>query len=251
MIRGLYTAAAGMTVTQKQSETIAENLDNARNPGYMEKQANMVAFPTMLMERLEGKETPYPPAQMIGTMGTGVMVDTITYRTAPGQIQTTNSPTDMALDQGFFVVQTLAGERYTRDGHFALDGNGMLRTDDGNLVLGEKGAIGPLSKEFTVDLNGTIWDNGQAVDRLRVVDIPGTALQKEGQTTFYAATQNPTPVNAENIRVRQGLLEESNVDLNSMMVKMISVMRSYEANQKVIQNQDDILGKAVNEIGKI
>lgn len=251
MIRGLYSSAAGMLVTQKLTETIGENLDNIRNPGYREEQNVVTAFPTLLLDRISssGKGTEKVP---IGSMGTGVISDRVTMKIGAGLVEETDQPTDVALvSQGFFVVQTLAGERYTRNGHFELDETNRLRTTAGNLVLGENGEIGPLSSNFTVEYDGTIKDNGQVVDRLRIVDIPGAALQREGKTTLYQTTQTPVAVARDSIQMRQGAIEESNVNVDDQMVKMVVAMRAYEANQKVLQIQDQTLEKAVNEVGRV
>lgn len=247
MIRGLYSSATGMLVNQKLSGTIGENLDNVRNLGYREEQAIVTSFPSMLLQRMNGSEK-----VSIGGMGTGVEANGLAFKISTGLVVETSQPTDVALvSQGFFVVQTLAGERFTRNGHFQLDDANRLRTTAGNLVLGENGEIGPLGPDFTIDYDGTIKDNGQIVDRLRIVDIQGTDLQREGKTTLYNTNEVPVPVARDAIQIRQGAIEESNVNVNDQMVKMVVAMRAYESSQKVLQIQDQILKKAVNEIGKV
>ena len=250
MIRGLYSSAAGMLVTQKLTGTIGENLDNLRNPGYREEQNLVMSFPALLLHRISaGNRAEKVP---IGGMGTGVQADRTALKIASGLVIETNQPTDVALvSQGFFVVQTLAGERFTRNGHFELDEVNRLRTTAGNLVLGENGEIGPLGSDFLIEYDGTIRDNGQIVDHLRIVDIQGTELQREGKTTLYNTTQIPVQVARDAIQMRQGAIEESNVSVNDQMVKMVVAMRAYEANQRVLQIQDQALEKAVNEVGKV
>jgi len=137
MIRGLYSSATGMIVNQKLTGSIEENLDNLRNPGYREEQNIVTSFPSLLLQRIsagdEGENVP------IGGMGTGVVADRLAMKLSSGLVVETNQPTDVALvSQGFFVVQTTAGERFTRNGHFELDEANRLRTTAGNLVLGEK-----------------------------------------------------------------------------------------------------------------
>jgi len=247
VIRGLYTSATGMLAAQTQSEIIGDNVANVKTPGYREQVASNSSFPSQLIERLGGNPT--AEAVQIGGMGTGVGIDRGVLSNVQGAIQSTNFKTDFALTSpGYFVVQTPGGERYTRNGHFQLNANGMLQTPDGNAVLGGKGPIGPLSSEFSVSKDGNIMDNGQSVDRLRVVDIPTNALNREGQS-LYSASQ---PVQASPAaQVLQGSVEASNVDVSGQMVQMMTVMKAYEANQKVIQTEDGMLDKAVNEVGKI
>jgi len=249
MLRGLYTGASGMLAAQTQSEIIADNVANIRTPGYKGEEASNKAFPSMLLERTSTVGG-MPENMPIGGMGAGVVVDQITRMNVQGALQTTELSTDLALTtDGYFAVETPNGERYTRNGHFQLNSEGMLQTVEGFPVLGDNGPIGPLTKDFTVDPNGTIMDEGQAMGRLRIVEIPKEALIREGQS-LYVSNQ-PAQAFVGNAGIQQGVVEGSNVDMSGQMVKMITVMRAYEANQKVIQTQDATLDKAVNEVGKI
>jgi len=247
VIRGLYTSATGMLATQTQSEFIGDNVANAKTPGYKEELASNISFPSHLIERRGGNLI---SEAQLGGLGTGVRVDRALLSNVQGVLQTTNLKTDLALTApGYFVVQTPEGERYSRNGHFELDSNGMLQSPEGYTLLGENGPIGPLSSEFSVGTDGTIIDQGQNVDRLRVVEIPSDALKREGQS-LYSSTQ-PVQVGGAGAQVLQGTIEASNVDLSGQMIQMMTVMKAYEANQKVIQTQDEMLAKAVNEVGKI
>lgn len=245
MIRGLYTSATGMLAAQTQSEIIGDNVANVKTPGYKEQIASNLAFPLRSLERDGGNQA----SVQIGGLGTGVSVDRTVLSNVLGAVQPTNVKTDLALTTpGYFAIQTAGGVRYTRNGHFQLDANGNLLTQDGNPVLGERGPIGPLSSDFSVQADGTVLDKGQNIDRIQVVDIPTTALQREGQS-LYSATQ---PVQASTtVQILQGSIEASNVDVSGQMVQIMTVMKAYEANQKVIQTEDSMLDKAVNEVGKI
>lgn len=249
MLKGLYIGASGMLATQTQSDIIADNVANLRTPGYKSEESSNKAFPNLLLERVS-KVGEMPENIPIGSMGAGVVVDQITRMNVQGSLQTTDLATDLALTtNGYFAVETPNGERYTRNGHFQLNSEGMLQTAEGFPVLGENGPIGPLSKDFTVDKQGAIRDRGETIGRLRIVEIPLEGLVREGQS-LYVSNQ-PVRAITGNAGIQQGSIEGSNVDMSGQMVKMITVMRAYEANQKVIQTQDATLEKAVNEIGKI
>lgn len=253
MIKGLYTAASGMLAAKTQSEVIADNVANLRTPGYKVEVSSNKAFPELLMSRIRTENEHNgltPDRTIIGTMGSGVVVDEITRMNHPGALQSTERPTDLAItSEAYFVVQTPNGERFTRNGQFQLNALGILQTSDGYPVLGQGGVIGPLSKDFTVDSFGVIRDNGEYVDQLRLVQADPNDLVREGQSLFNA--QGPVEEYNGDGGIRQGFIESSNVDLTGQMVKMITVMRAYEANQKVIQTQDATLEKAVNEIGRL
>jgi len=255
LIRGLYTAAAGMMVTAKQSDTIDENIENLRNPGYRETQEIITSFPRLMAQRVDPKNsTGISEKTNIGILGTGVVVDSKYYIDKPGNIRQTENKTDFAINSGgYFVVETLAGERYTRNGHFQVDPSRRLRTSGGNPVLGENGVIGPLPQNFTIDTDGTITDTDThaVIDKLRIVDIPASSLKKEGMTTLFSSTEQPKDMDKDSLRIYQGYIEESNVNIDGQMVKMLEVVRAYSANQKVIQTNDSLLEKAVNDIGKV
>jgi len=255
MIRGLYTAAAGMLLNEKRSSTIDQNLENIHTPGYRQANERVVSFPRLLVNRLAKQQnTGRPEMVPLGIMGTGVLADREMYKQTLGTIRETGNRTDLALTgEGFFAVETLQGERYTRNGHFQLDPSGYLRTAGGNLVLGLNGPIGPLPEDFKVEPDGTIRDSqtNQVLDRLRIVNIPAENLQRDGLTTLFRTNAEPDLMPVENIRIEQGFVEESNVDLTEQMVSMLEVARAYSANQKVVQTHDALLQKAVNEIAKI
>lgn len=249
MIRGLYTSTSGMLAIQAQSEIIGDNSANISTPGYKEEQASLKSFSNVLLERTGGGAGRESAPSSIGNMGMGVSVDRVLKNDAIGAVQVTERETDLALQSsGYFAVQTPEGTRYTRNGQFQLGGEGFLQTAEGYPVLGEKGVIGPLETGFTVAQDGTVSANGQVVDQLLIVDIPADSLTREGASLYntnYPVTQVVKP------EVQQGAIEGSNVDIADQTVQMMSAMRAYEANQKVIQTLDKTLDKAVNEIGRV
>lgn len=254
MIRGLYTSASGMILCNQQSEVMEDNIENLRNPGYRQASERVTSFPRLLVSRIATDNSQNQEKTALGIMGTGVYADRKYYSPEPGDLRKTENKTDLALNSaGYFVIQTIDGERYTRNGHFQLDPAGMLRTAGGNMVLGENGPIGPLPQKFEISLNGTVTDSEthEIIDRLRIVEIPALDLQKEGLNNLYRSESEPVEANWEDVRIHQGYVEESNVNLDAQMVKMVQVSRAYSANQKMVQINDDLLKKAANEIGKV
>lgn len=249
MIRGLYTAASGMLATQIQSELIAENVANVKTPGYQEKDGSAVAFPTLLMERVAKEFGDVPTAVPIGEMGTGVYVNQYNIVDRPAELQPGTNSNLALTSPGFFTVQTPDGLRYTRKGDFKVTNQGELQTPEGYAVMGNNGPVTNITSDFKVKPDGTVLVNNQAVDTLQIVDAPLSSLQQVGDSLYASAGQPLQP--AARVNVQQGIIEGSNVDIPGQMTKMITVMRAYEANQKVIQTQDSTLEKAVNEVGKI
>lgn len=250
MIRGLYTATSGMLANQAQNALIAENVANVRTPGYQEKEGSAVAFPTLLMQRVAKEFGDVPTATPIGQMGTGVYMNSVNIIDRPADLLP-GSNTDLALTSpGFFTVETPDGLRYTRKGDFKITDQGELQTSEGFAVLGTNGPITNLTEDFKVGLEGSILMNNQVVDTLQIVDMPLSNLQQVGDSLYVALDEGVLQPAAQ-VELQQGMLEGSNVDITGQMTKMITVMRAYEANQKVIQTQDSTLDKAVNEVGRL
>jgi len=256
VIRGLYTAAAGMMVKQVQSDVISQNLANVSTPGYRRDQVAVASFPEMLMARLNDSPSPVP----LGFVATGCVVEEISTSQREGIIEETGNPLDLALrGDAYFVVRDAQGNVfYTRDGGLMLDQEGRLVTSDGFAVLGE--IDGEWVEVYVPDghlevtkegvLHGAQTIDGRVVSNLALVagPAPGEVWQKRGSSLF----QSPTaPAPARNFQVFQGFREISNVNPVQEMVNLIAVLRAYEANQKVIQVMDTTLDKAVNEVGRV
>ncbi len=255
MIRGLYTAATGMLAQQSVQDAIAGNLANVNTAGFKQDVPTFKALHEMALSRfpggLGGRGAP------IGSIGTGVEFDRNVMDTSPGSLQRSENPLDLALSgDGYFSVMTSRGERYTRDGQFHMepegkgpDGKptGFLSDGTGNKVLGLKGPIQATGAgKVEIDAKGNVAINGKIADRLKIVTAPAASMQKEGGNVLSMQTA-PAPSKAT---VKSGFVEQSNVNVISEMVRMITVQRAYEAAQKAITSQDDSLNKAVNEIAR-
>lgn len=175
--------------------------------------------------------------------------------------------------QAFFTVRNADGEeRYSTSGKFTVNVEGQLVTSEGNLVLDRSGEpivlLEPETRtpvtnfritregRFTnVDGQALLGQNGQPMTLMITrVDDPNQ-LVREGNGLYRLAAENngvARPVNAEDqVEIRQGYIEDSNVDPTQAMVDMMSALRAYEANQKMIQYYDQSMDKAVNEVGRV
>lgn len=241
MIRGIYTSASGMAAQMRAMDISANNLANVDTTGYKKDVPALAAFPELFLRRFNDTASGLPgirPSPVpIGTLGTGVWVEEVATNLKQGSLRETGRELDFALQgDGFFVVDTPEGRRYTRNGSFYLDVDGQLVTAAGYRVLGRNGL--PL-----------YHDEEDLIDELLVVDFFPTAdLIKEGESLYRSADEGQAVAAAGII---QGALEQSNVDAVTAMVEMIDVLRAYEANQKVLQAQDQTLEKAVNEVGRL
>ncbi|WP_092423917.1 flagellar basal-body rod protein FlgF [Devosia crocina] len=168
-----------------------------------------------------------------------------------GAMVQTDAPLDVAIaGEGFFVVQTAGGERWTRAGAFQLNNEGTLVDLSGNPVLGEGGPIqfGPEETDIRISADGAISSNEGAKGRLRVVEFAEPqALVREGNNLFSGGTPAP----ATNSRVLQGFTERSNVSGVAEMAEMIRVTRAYESIASLGQKQDDMRRDAIKRLGSM
>jgi len=254
MIRGLYTAATGMLVQEKRQENITNNLVNANTTGYKKSQLAVSSFPEVLLNRIDAINGSSKGVKPVGTISNGAMLAAQTIDFTTGSLEETSNPLDLALTgQGFFTVATPQGTAYTRNGSFSLDGDGYLVDSHGNYVLGLSGPIYLNTTDFTVAKDGTVTVGDEYVDTILITNFNDqTQLQAVGNDLFTALEEaGPRQLDPAEVSLRQGFLEKANINLVEEMVNMLTVLRTYEANQKVIQTQDEILGKSVSEIGSL
>jgi flagellar basal-body rod protein FlgG len=271
-----------MRAQQWRLDALANNLANVDADGYKKEISSFKAFPELLLRRMDDDGVYQHPfgsadrAPLIGKLGTGVELNELYTSFEQGAMKETQSDFDLALDgKGFMTVATPWGERYTRNGSFQLGKEGYLETKEGYPVLGEKGPIQVQANNFQVDKQGNVWVNAAytedptrmiareantweattLLDTLKLVTFDvDRYLQKQG-SSLYRATDisgEARIMEVENRpRVVQGFTEASNVDPVLEMVQMIEVNRAYEANQKVIQTEDTMLGTLINQVGKV
>jgi flagellar basal-body rod protein FlgF len=167
----------------------------------------------------------------------------------PGTLRSTGEVLNLALEgPGFFVVDTPQGEALTRRGDFRLDSEGRLVTQDGHAVLGQSGAI-QISGTPAIAPDGAVRVGGEVVAQLRIAQVAAESQLMPLAGDLYRAAQLPEA--DLSARVRQGFLETSNVESVQEMVRLIETMRHFETVQRFVRGYDDMVGKAISELGKV
>lgn len=194
----------------------------------------------------------YSAPGIIGTLNGGSVVNSVVTSFTQGNLRETDRALDLAIKgDGFFCVRIDGEERYTRDGSFLIDAEGYLSTSEGHRVVGDLGDVYIGRQAMDVNKNGEIFLDELFWDRLKLVTFERPEeLRKIGDSLYAAGEDNDYRYGIEG-EVFQGYLETSNVNSIKEMVNMISAFRTYEANQRVIMAYDEIIGKAVNEIGRV
>lgn len=257
MIRGLYTAASGMIVRQAQMDNVTNNLANANTPGYKLQNMNFKSFDEAVVFNMDNKVGSASFKNVLGSIGMGVAIDQTNTDFTQATLQDSDRNLDFALNgDGFFTVAAPDGtERYTRAGRFLVAADGRLVTPSGYSVLGidENGNKVPINladQSIKLESDGS-FVSGNNKYRFAISQFQNTNTLERNADNMYINRGNENPVLAQNTEVKQYSLESSNVDIIKSITDMISIMRSYETNQKVIQYIDDTLDKSVNQIGKV
>ncbi len=244
MIKGLWDSGAGMIARGIQTDVTGNNLANSTTTAFKEDRLNFreLIDGRLLLDR--GRGVPSPENRLRAGFET---------RMRAGALESTGSPLDFAVNgPGFFVVETPDGERYTRDGHFALSPEGQLVTMDGFPVLGEAGPLRLGAGPVELSGDGQLSQNGTAVGSLRLAEFEQPErLNKLGRNLWVPRDEDQLPAPAEASQPVQGVLEHSNIRVVEQMVRLIEHERSYSFAHKALQIQDDSLGKTVNELGRL
>ncbi|MEA3357907.1 MAG: flagellar hook-basal body protein [Thermodesulfobacteriota bacterium] len=170
---------------------------------------------------------------------------------SPGPLQYTGNRLDVALGgQGFYKIQTPRGIEYTRNGAFSLNGDRLLVTKNGDSVLGKNGPIKIAEGNVSIGSDGIVTAGNQTVDTLVVVNFKNPRLLKKGGESYYRYQGDVQDVfTPENISIQQGYIEGSNVNPTEEMIKMIEIMRVFEATQKAMQSMGEATDKMINDVG--
>ena len=173
------------------------------------------------------------------------------YDFSQGHLSETGRTLDVALHgKGFFVIETPEGPLYTRHGVFRTNQDGQIVDSEGRLVGGSGGPltvpVGTTMSRIAVSEDGRISADGAAIGQFRVVDFPGQEdkLVAVGLSCFQVPN-DVKPVDAEDVVVRQGCQESSNVQMVDELVSMIMVTRTYEANVKLVNVKKDTTNSVI------
>jgi len=264
MLKGLYISAVGMQAQMNRMDILSNNLANVDTAAFKRDATALRSFTDELAQRLhaENNTNPVPGAQRhhrpVGPFSSGVFVDEVYTDFLQGRLRETGDQFSAAIDGGgFFTVSVPlpSGDivtRYTRDGNFTLNSQGMLVTKDGGMVLaqGNQPVYIPQGEgETTIDRYGNISLNGDTVARLMLTDFNDyTTLRKVGNN-YYDVTPQTEQIEFTGTVV-QGYIEDSNINAIREMVEIINTARIYEANSKFVSTIDQTLNKAANEVGR-
>ena len=235
---GAYSALSGMRARLEELDRLAADLANVSTAGYKTERTG-----TFMVER----------EQFSSALDAAVDVVSGVSRTdfRPGTIATTGRDLDVAIEgSGFFVIQTPAGERYTRNGAFTRSAEGVLTTAAGEPVLGDDGGEISLSPgQVSIDQSGTVRSGNTVAGQLRVVTFSSPAdLIRESGSRFKAIA-GANAEQAEGSRLLSGSLEQANVSVVDIMARLTDLTRNFESLQRGVTTfNSELDGRAISEL---
>jgi len=238
----LYISLSRQMTLRREMDVIANNIANADTTGFKVES---------LMVRTEAQA----PARMTdGGKVKFVLDDGVARDFTQGSLRQTGGDFDLAVEgKGFFQVTTDEGDRFTRDGRFTLSPEGKLTTQAGDPVMGDGGEIvldlarGPVA----IAADGTISQAGERVGKVQVFLFEDRSVLAKDQNNLLKNTSNDAPVADTASRVRQGMLEGSNVNPILQITRMIEVSRAYESVVRTMENTSDLSRRAVERLGRV
>lgn len=231
MENSIYAGLSRQSALQIQMDLIANNLANMNTPGYRNQNAIFTEYVAYNTARGTEEKDPLSLVMDYGQF----------QSTAPGPLQQTGNPLDIAIQgKGYFGVQTPEGVMFTRNGNFNVNANGEIVTGNGSLVASNGGGAISIPRDagkVTVLEDGTISTDNGPVGQLMVVEFANEQdLEAQGNGLYKTSA---APIPSEKSRVIQGFLEGSNVQPILEMTRMIDVSRAYQNSQRILQSEHE------------
>lgn len=250
MLKGIYSAAAGMTSQMIQTDVTANNLANLNTPGFKRVSLEFKTFGDALVKRIGTN-----PTKELGHYAQGSQVLKSVTNFSQGDMTQTGNVLDMSLKgDGFFTVRIPGNDAtvYTRAGSFSRDEEGFLITPDGGRVQGYNGdiLIPREAKKIVISAGGDIQVDDRNIAKLKIAQFQDQQKLEHIGSAYFKTLEDPT-LDPQGVTVEQGYLERSNSNVIQEMVNNITGLRVYETMQRTIQMQSETLGKAVNDVGRV
>jgi flagellar basal-body rod protein FlgF len=239
---GIYTAFSGLQAQMDALDMLANNLANINTAGFKEQKS----FFASLKQELDSPDASEPESALDRAVSAGSALNL-----SDGALVETHRDLDVALaGNGFLTVETPGGIRYTRNGNLITNANSVLCTSEGFPVLGEGGQITLGPGKVAINQDGEILVNGSRIDRLKISSFDNPAsLRSEGSSLLIPAQNGQVAKPASGVVIRQGFQEQSNVNPMLTTVRMVEIMRQYEAIQKGISLMfNELDAKAIEKL---
>jgi len=256
---GMYISAAGAQTSLYRTDVLASNLANLNTSAFKPDVATVRQRDAV---RVEDGLWNLPSNRLLERLGAGPMLADNRIDFKQGPIDTTGNELDLAIHgDGFFLVRTAQDRnteevRLTRDGRLALDSGGRLvRADTGHPILDDNLrpiTINPELGPVQIDRDGLIRQDGYAIGRVALVDVPDRSqLTREGNGLFGAPPETLESRSRASGRIEQRAIERSGVNEIMALNDLTSAARSIQANIGMMTYSDRMMEQAITRFGRI
>ena len=242
----IYKVLSGAVAQMRRLEVVSDNLANVNTLGH---KGGHVAFAEVLAQASQSQKE---------RAGGLVAIDEQRIDFSQGIMQQTENPLDLAIDgEGFFVIGTSRGDRYTRQGNFSRAADGTVITALGEPLLGDTGPIRVAGKDVQITTDGRVLSEGAEVGKIQVVRFTDpTTLSKEGYGLFRAPNGAAQPATVASggggagFNLLQGFVEEANVTPIDAMVSLITTQRQFDMYTRALKTIDAVTDRVITEAGR-
>ena len=235
-----YIALSRQNALWRQMDVIANNMANANTPAYKGEQ---MMFREFLVDTRSSTRATGTKLSFVQDMG-------LLRDTREGPLTKTDNPLDVGIHgDGYFQIETQAGMRYTRNGHFRLDQSGMLVNSQGFAVMDRNDnpiIFAPNETRIEIAGDGTVSTENGVVANLKVVRFANQQNLRKAGDGLYETTDQAELV--QRPQVVQGMMEESNVQPVVEITKMTELLRQYQAAQQMIEKEHERTMKAIETL---
>jgi flagellar basal-body rod protein FlgF/flagellar basal-body rod protein FlgG len=244
----MYISAEGATAQAQRLEVIANNMANADTAGFKQ---DVPLFQARFAEAIQRGQAQAGDHSM-NDIGGGVKVVGVETDYSSGELKRTGNDLDLAINgKGFFHVRGDDGQTYlSRAGEFQLNSQGQLVTQNGQrLVLDQQGGEIKLSRDVPFEIsNDGFIHQGSTTYAIGMSQPESLNDMVKIGNNLWQPTGTTQPLELKERNVRQGYVEMSGANPIRQMMAMIETTRAFEANTKMIQNQDSVTGTLISRV---
>lgn len=238
METGIYVAISGQLAAQKRLDTIAHNVANASTPGF---RAEEVSFTSLISNTNDGPVAYSSPGESFLSLESGPIVQT-------------DNPLDVAVSgKAYLALQTPQGLVYTRDGRLKVTPSGELQSINGYPVGDRSGApilLNARGGPVKIDNNGTITQDGVVRGAIGLFLLDeGAKLTRHDNSGFTSDIPANPAVDFSKVSLRQGFIEQSNVNSMLELTRLIEISRNFDAVANAVDHSERALKEAIQTLG--
>ncbi len=250
MFKGFYNLTSGMLTQGRNLDVIANNMTNVATAGFKSDRYTFSTFQEVMWKRVGNMDKKYTD---LGIQSWITAPSKLYTDYEQGAIEETGQPLDFAIEgDGFFALENRDGERiYTRNGNFSLDDDGYLWLSGYGRVLDAQGnTIRLVTDHITTDeIGGMFTENGGFLGRIGVFRFEDNGALVKNDHGFFVSENEGQAVT--DVRVHNGYVERSNIDLVREMTHMITAERAYQSAAEITKIYDDVMRKSTEEVGRL